>query len=478
MLLLVAVVVGALIASGLPGAIADAASGMVDEIAGGNETRARPPAAGGYQPGRRGQPARGRRCGRRDHSTGAAATALATCISSGKAYGYYLKAFDPALLRRDAPVEGARAHRRGHQGDPRSGLDARDPGFQALVDARTQAVNEYLATKPTANSKVLRALNNTKKLLDPRFKDAEEVNKALQALRKRPRSCPRRGPTPPRAPPDPGRREQVPEGAEQVRQGPRHRRHRHRPLQQRQQRGRGQGPDRDPRPASASGTVSARRRPRAARRSPSPASAPSPRRRGAGRRHRRQRDRLARGRLGLRPRSRRPARRSTTSPPGPRTRWRRVRQGDGRRGKMVGALEPVRVTRGDGMSLYGASLIFALLFLGGIYVAVAKVWRGESGLDGNRPPEWWFLGPRPGAASRAPTSRRCRSRSWSSPGRCSPSSAGARTPAWPSPWLRSRRARSSTRASSCSAASRALVPRLRDEPGALAERQRAERLAR
>ena len=46
------------------------------------------------------------------------------------------------------------------------------------------------------------------------------------------------------------------------------------------------------------------------------------------------------------------------------------------------------------MTLYGASLIFTLLFLGGIYVAVAsKVWRGESGLDGGRPPEWWFLGP-------------------------------------------------------------------------------------
>jgi len=45
------------------------------------------------------------------------------------------------------------------------------------------------------------------------------------------------------------------------------------------------------------------------------------------------------------------------------------------------------------MSLYGAGLIFALLFLGGIYIAAAaRVWRGESGLDGNRPPEWWFLG--------------------------------------------------------------------------------------
>jgi hypothetical protein len=45
------------------------------------------------------------------------------------------------------------------------------------------------------------------------------------------------------------------------------------------------------------------------------------------------------------------------------------------------------------MTLYGASLIFALLFLGVIYVLVApKVWRGESGLDGNTPPQWWFLG--------------------------------------------------------------------------------------
>ena len=45
------------------------------------------------------------------------------------------------------------------------------------------------------------------------------------------------------------------------------------------------------------------------------------------------------------------------------------------------------------MGLYGVGLIFALLFLGGIYLAVAaRVWRGESGLDGGRPPEWWFLG--------------------------------------------------------------------------------------
>jgi hypothetical protein len=45
------------------------------------------------------------------------------------------------------------------------------------------------------------------------------------------------------------------------------------------------------------------------------------------------------------------------------------------------------------MTLYGASLIFAFLFLGVIYALVArKVWRGESGLDGSVPPEWWFLG--------------------------------------------------------------------------------------
>jgi len=45
------------------------------------------------------------------------------------------------------------------------------------------------------------------------------------------------------------------------------------------------------------------------------------------------------------------------------------------------------------MTLYGAGLIFALLFLEVIYVLVAgKVWRGESGLDGDVPPAWWFLG--------------------------------------------------------------------------------------
>ena len=45
------------------------------------------------------------------------------------------------------------------------------------------------------------------------------------------------------------------------------------------------------------------------------------------------------------------------------------------------------------MTVYGASLIFTLLFLGVIYVVVArKVWAGESGLDGDVPPDWWFLG--------------------------------------------------------------------------------------
>ena len=45
------------------------------------------------------------------------------------------------------------------------------------------------------------------------------------------------------------------------------------------------------------------------------------------------------------------------------------------------------------MTLYGASLIFSFLFLGVIYAVVARrVWRGESGLDGDVPPEWWFLG--------------------------------------------------------------------------------------
>ena len=43
--------------------------------------------------------------------------------------------------------------------------------------------------------------------------------------------------------------------------------------------------------------------------------------------------------------------------------------------------------------MYGALLIFSVLFIGIIYALVApKVWRGESGLDGDVPPEWWFLG--------------------------------------------------------------------------------------
>jgi len=45
------------------------------------------------------------------------------------------------------------------------------------------------------------------------------------------------------------------------------------------------------------------------------------------------------------------------------------------------------------MTSFGALLILAVLFLGVVYVLVApKVWRGESGLDAERPPAWWFLG--------------------------------------------------------------------------------------
>ena len=197
MLLLVAVVIGALVASGLPGAIADATSGMVDKVAGGSETRGQAGGSGGgpgTNPGGGGnRPGGANPSGDDDDgsSTGAVATALATCISSGKAYGYCLKAFDPArYLVETRPAKALERIDRATKAILASGLDARDPKFQALVDARTQAVNEYLATKPTANSKVLRALNNTKKLLDPRFKDAEEVNKALQALRNQPTTVP------------------------------------------------------------------------------------------------------------------------------------------------------------------------------------------------------------------------------------------------------------------------------------------------
>ena len=111
-------------------------------------------------------------------------TALATCLSSGKAYGYCLKAFDPArYLVETRPGAALDRVDDATKKILSSGLRPGDPGYQALVDARTKAVNEYLATKPTANNKVLRALNNTKKLFDPRFKDAEAINKALQDLR-------------------------------------------------------------------------------------------------------------------------------------------------------------------------------------------------------------------------------------------------------------------------------------------------------
>ena len=129
-------------------------------------------------------------------------TALATCLSSGKAYGYCLKAFDPArYLVETRPGAALDRVDDATKAILNSGLRPGDPGYQALVDARTKAVNEYLATKPTANNKVLRALNNTKKLLDPRFKDAEEVNKALQKLRDAPPAPPLRRRTPPPARP-------------------------------------------------------------------------------------------------------------------------------------------------------------------------------------------------------------------------------------------------------------------------------------
>ena len=185
MLLLVAVIIGALIASGLPGAIAGAAGDMVAKIKGGNEVRD----GGGNNPGG-GNPGGGNNPGGDGDDGGggaSAATALATCVSSGKAYGYCLKAFDPA--RYFVETRPSKALDRIDDATKKilsSGLRPGDPGYQALVDARTQAVNEYLATKPTANNKVLRALNNTKKLLDPRYKDVEEVNKALQKLRNAP----------------------------------------------------------------------------------------------------------------------------------------------------------------------------------------------------------------------------------------------------------------------------------------------------
>jgi hypothetical protein len=66
-----------------------------------------------------------------------------------------------------------------------SGARPGTPEYERLVRARQSAVTEYLATKPTANSKVLRALNNTKKLLDPRAKDAEDIAKTARDFQAR-----------------------------------------------------------------------------------------------------------------------------------------------------------------------------------------------------------------------------------------------------------------------------------------------------
>jgi hypothetical protein len=188
MLLLVAVVIGALIASGLPGQIADTASGMIDKISGGNETRtAGDNPGGGNNPGG----------GDDDGGGSSAATALATCISSGKAYGYCLKAFDPArYFVEDRPGKALSRVDEATKAILNSGLDPRDPDFQKLVDARNQAVNEYLATKPTANNKFLRALNNTKKLFDPRYKDYESIRDAIDAARGKTPTVPPLSPNP------------------------------------------------------------------------------------------------------------------------------------------------------------------------------------------------------------------------------------------------------------------------------------------
>jgi hypothetical protein len=45
------------------------------------------------------------------------------------------------------------------------------------------------------------------------------------------------------------------------------------------------------------------------------------------------------------------------------------------------------------MTLYGAGLIFVLLFMGFLYVAAgAKVWRGTSAIQSEVAPDWWPFG--------------------------------------------------------------------------------------
>jgi hypothetical protein len=184
-LLLVAVIIGALIASGLPDRIAGATGDMIDKISGGQETAGQTGGGNGPGGGGNGGPGGGGNGPGGDGDDGGAdATALATCLSSGKAYGYCLKAFDPARYFVETRP-GAALDRvdDATKAILNSGARPGTPEFDRLVAARNRAVDEYLATKPTANNRILRALNTTKKLFDPRFKDVDAINKEIARLR-------------------------------------------------------------------------------------------------------------------------------------------------------------------------------------------------------------------------------------------------------------------------------------------------------
>ena len=89
-----------------------------------------------------------------------------------------------ALLRRDAPGRGARP--RSTTPPRRSSAPVCGRATPATRPSSTRAPRRSTSTSrrsrpPTTRSS--RALNNTKKLFDPRFKDAEAINKALQELR-------------------------------------------------------------------------------------------------------------------------------------------------------------------------------------------------------------------------------------------------------------------------------------------------------
>jgi hypothetical protein len=171
-LLLVAVIIGAVISSGLHDRIAAATGDMVELIKGGGAQR-----EGGGPGGGGGQ-------GGQDPDDGADGTALAACFSSGKAYGYCLKAFDPArYLVETRPNAALDRIDNATKAILNSGARPGTPEFNRLVQARNKAVDDYLATKPTANNKILRAIHNTKKLLDPRYQDIEAINKEIARLR-------------------------------------------------------------------------------------------------------------------------------------------------------------------------------------------------------------------------------------------------------------------------------------------------------